>query len=125
MNKNFSTYKNEMREVRRNEGNLLLNYILKLTDTCHRWEGNLEDLISILFRYRKSLEGDYNNLENLSNEYIFQTELNKIRLNLNIRGVKTFISRKHGKTHIAIDKNLDSDFSGYYFCEEYMYRIFN
>lgn len=49
----------------------------------------------------------------------------KNMLNLNIRGVKTFISRKHGKTHIAIDKNLDSEFSGYYFCEEYMYRIFN
>lgn len=125
MTKNFSTYKNKMREIRRNEGNLLLNYILKLIDTCHRWEGNLDDLISILFRYRKSLEGDYNNLENLSNEYIFQTELNKIRINLNIRGVKTFISRKHGETHIAIDKCLENDFSGYYFCEKYMYQVFN
>lgn len=125
MNKKFSTYKNEMRQVRRNEGSLLLNYIIKFTDTCHRWEGNLDKLIIILARYRKSLEGDYNYLENFGNEYMFQTELNKIRVNLNIRGIQVFTSRKHDKTHIVIDKNLDNDFLGYYFCKEYMYQIIN
>ncbi|WP_326512186.1 hypothetical protein [Clostridium intestinale] len=125
MKKNFSTYKNEMRQIRRNEGSLLLNYIIKFTDTCHRWEGNLDKLIIILARYRKSLEGDYNHVGSFGSECIFQTELNKIRLNLNLRGIQVFTSRKHGKTHIEIDKNLENDFSGDYFCNEYMYQIFN
>lgn len=123
MKKNFLTYKNEMREIRRNESNLLLNYIIRFTSGCHRWEGDLDKLIVILTRFRKSLEGDYNYLENFRNEYIFQTELNKIKPNLNIRGIQVFISRKHGKTYIIINKNLDNDFLGYYFCEEYMYQL--
>lgn len=125
MNKTFLTYKNEMRQIRRNESNLLLNYILKFTNGCHRWEGNLDELITILNRFRKALEGDYNNLEYLGMEYIFETELKKIRPNLNIRGIRVFTARKDGKTHIVINKNLEDDYSGDYFCEEYMYQIFN
>ncbi|APF21296.1 hypothetical protein ONV75_18700 [Clostridium sp. LQ25] len=125
MKKTFFTYKNEMRQIRRNESNLLLNYILKFTNGCHRWEGNLDKLIIILNRFRQALEGDHNNLEYLGMEYIFETELKKIRLNLNIRGIKVFTARKDGKTSIAINKNLDDDFSGYYFCEEYMQKLLN
>ncbi|KEI82847.1 hypothetical protein EXM30_04870 [Clostridium botulinum] len=125
MKNTFLTYKNEMREIRRNECNLLLNYILKFTDTCHRWKGNLDQLISILNRFRKSLEGDSNKLEYFSMEYIFETELKKIRPNLNIRGITVFTSRKNAKTHVVINKNLEDDFSGYYLCEEYMYKLFN
>jgi hypothetical protein len=124
MSDNFNSYVKQVRAVKRNESNQLLKYILKFTDGNHSWEGSLKELIYLLSRFRERIGDEFNVMKNYIKEYIFERELNKIRTNLNVRGITVFIKRDCEKVSIVVSKNLDNDFSRYYFCEEYMRQFF-
>lgn len=101
-----------------------MKYIIKFTDTSHKWEGSLRDFIYLLFKFRVRVGDEYNVLESYKKEHIFERELKKIRTNLCIRGIKVFTKRTYKNVSIVVSKNEDNDFSGYYFCEEYMMQFF-
>lgn len=124
MSNYFNTYVEQVRNVKRNEGNQLLKYIIKFTDTSHKWEGSLRDFIYLLAKIRGRAGDEYNVLESYKKGYIFERELMKIRANLSIRGIKVFTKRTYETVSIVVSKNEDNDFSGYYFCEEYMMQFF-
>ena len=106
----YINYLKEIKEAKRNECNQLLKYILKFTDTNHRWEGSLNEFINRLGILKERLCDECNMLSYYNYEYIFETEVKKIRSNLNVRGIKVFISRKNGEMHIIIDKDLENIF---------------
>lgn len=124
MSNYFDTYVEQVRDVKRNEGNQLLKYIIKFTDTSHKWEGSLRDFIYLLSKFRGRAGDEYNVLESYKKEHIFESELKKIRSNLCIRGIKVFTKKTYKSVSIVVSKNEDNDFSGYYFCDEYMMQFF-
>ena len=124
MSNYFDTYVEQVRGVKRNEGNQLLKYIIKFTDTSHKWEGSLRDFIYLLSKFRERTGDECNVLESYKKELIFERELMKIRTNLSIRGIKVFTKRTYETVSIVVSKNEGNDFSGYYFCEEYMIQFF-
>lgn len=93
MSNYFDTYVEQVRDVKRNEGNQLLKYIIKFTDTSHKWEGSLRDFIYLLSKFRGRAGDEYNVLESYKKEHIFESELKKIRSNLCIRGIKVFTKK--------------------------------
>ncbi|WP_147589491.1 hypothetical protein [Clostridium paraputrificum] len=124
MSNYFDTYVEQVRGVKRNEGNQLLKYIIKFTDTSHKWEGSLRDFIYLLSKFRERTGDECNVLESYKKEHIFERELMKIRTNLSIRGIKVFTKRTYETVSIVVSKNDGNDFSRYYFCEEYMMQFF-
>lgn len=124
MSNYFESYFKQVRRMQKNESNKLLKYIIKFTEGNHRWKGSLEDFIYIISRFERGLNNNFDIKEEYKNYYMFEEELKRISSNLRIRGITVFTEIKHGKIYVVVNKNLDNDFSGYYFCEEYMMQFF-
>lgn len=124
INKEFYLYKDNVNRIKRKESNIMLIYIIMFTERCHRWTGDYEKLVSLLLVCKKRIGlipkwKDWHN-----DERMFINTLKQIKGNLEIRGIRIFTSNKNGKTYITVNKNIDDDFSCYFFNESYMESLF-